>query len=159
MRAAEMLTAKRLLLLASLWMAACSVIAPKFETPTLSVMSIEMTAGNILQQNFLVTVNIHNPNPRALPVTSLHAELHVAGEQIASGVSNRSVVVPPLGDAPFDMTITASMALALLKLAANKDRHADSIDYVLTGGVSIDLPFLRDMPFHQSGSFATRLPR
>jgi len=56
-------------------------------------------------------------------------------------VSNRSVVVPPLGDAPFEMTITANMALALLKLAANKDRHSDSIDYDLTGGPVSICPF------------------
>jgi hypothetical protein len=57
------------------------------------------------------------------------------------------------------MTITANMALALLKLAANKDRHSDSIDYELTGGASMDLPFLHDVPFHQSGSFATGVAR
>jgi hypothetical protein len=40
-----------------------------------------------------------------------------------------------------------------MKLAAKMDQHSDSIDYDLTGAASIDLPFLRDLPFHQSGSF------
>ena len=50
-------------------------------------------------------------------MSGLHAELNVGGERIASGVSNRAFVVPPLGQTDFDMNITANMALALLKLA------------------------------------------
>jgi LEA14-like dessication related protein len=144
----------RLLLLLGLWssLAACSLVAPKFEKPILSVVSIEMVSGNLLQQNFLVKFNIQNPNDRALPVTSLHAELNVAGERIASGVNTRAFVVPAQGATQFDMTITANMALVLLKLASHSDKHADSVEYELTGAASIDLPFLRDLPFRQNGS-------
>ena len=78
-----------------------------------------------------------------LPVRGLHADLSVGGEQIASGVSDHAFVVPAFGESEFDMTITANMALALLKLANKMNQHADSIDYDLTGAASIDLPFLR----------------
>jgi LEA14-like dessication related protein len=126
---------------------------PKFERPNLSVTSIEMQGGNFLQQNFLVKFQVQNPNQRALPVSGLHAELSVAGERIASGVSNRSFVVPPMGQTEFDMTITANMALALLKLS---NQHGDSIDYEVTGGASLDLPFMHDLPFHQTGSLSLK---
>jgi hypothetical protein len=43
--------------------------------------------------------------------------------------------------------------MALLKLTDKANQHADSIDYELTGAASIDLPFLRNLPFRQSGSF------
>jgi LEA14-like dessication related protein len=86
-------------------------------------------------------------------VSGLHAELNVAGERIASGVSNRSFVVPPMGQIEFDMTITANMALALLKLS---NRHGDSIDYEVTGAASLDLPFMHDLPFHQTGSLSLK---
>jgi LEA14-like dessication related protein len=113
-----------------------------------------MRSGNLLQQNFAVKLNIQNPNDRPLPVHGLTAELSVGGEKIASGVSDRAIVVPAFGDAEFDMTITANLALALLKLTDKANQHADSIDYELTGAASIDLPFLRNLPFHQSGSFS-----
>lgn len=132
---------------------ACSLVTPKFTRPNVSVVSIEMRGGNLLQQNFAVKLDIQNPNDRALPVTGLHVELNVGGERIASGVSDRAFVVPALGDTEFDMTVKANAALALMKLAAKMDQHSDSIDYDLTGAASIDLPFLRDLPFHQSGSF------
>ncbi len=139
-----------LLLLLLLGSAACT---PKFERPNLSVASVEMQKGNLLQQTFLVKFQIQNPNERALPVSGLHAELSVGGERIASGVSNRAFVVPPLGQSEFDMTITANMALALLKLA---NQHADSIDYEVTGAASLDLPFLHDLPFQQKGSLSLK---
>jgi hypothetical protein len=64
--------------------------------------------------------------------------------------------VPAAGNIDFDMMITANMALALLKLANKMDQNSDSIDYEVSGAASIDLPFLRDLPFHQGGSFSLR---
>jgi len=138
----------------SLCLAACSLLTPKFERPTLSVIGIELVNGNLLQQNFRVKFNIQNPNDRALPVSGLHAALTVAGEQIAQGQNDRAFVVPARGNIDFDMMITANMALALLKLSSSMDQHADSIDYDVSGAASIDLPFLRDLPFHQTGAFS-----
>jgi LEA14-like dessication related protein len=132
---------------------ACSLMAPQFNRPNISVESIEMRGGNLLQQTFAVKLNVQNPNDRALPVKGLHVELNVGGEEVASGVSDRAFVVPAFGESQFDMTIKANMALAVLKLANRMNQHADSVDYDLSGAASIDLPFLRDLPFHQAGSF------
>jgi len=142
-----MLMSKPLILILLLCTVAC---AAKFERPNLTVVGIDMKSGNLLQQTFLVKFQIQNPNDRDLPVSGLHAELNVGGEQIASGVSNRAFVVPAHGQSEFDMTITANMALAMLKLA---NQHADSIDYEVTGAASLDLPFMHSLPFHQNGSF------
>jgi LEA14-like dessication related protein len=137
----------------SLSLGACSLVAPKFNRPNVAVISITLRGGNLLQQNFAVKLHIQNPNDRPLPVRGLHAELNVGGEQIASGISDRAVVIPALGESEFDLTITANLALALLKLADRANQHADSIDYDLSGAASIDLPFLRNLPFHQTGTF------
>jgi LEA14-like dessication related protein len=129
-------------------------MAPKFTRPNVTVISIEMRGGNLLKQSFAVKLNIQNPNDRALPVRGLHTELTVGGEQIASGVSDRAIVVPAFGESEFDMTITANLALALRLLTDKANQqHGDSVDYELTGAASIDLPFLRNLPFRQSGSF------
>jgi LEA14-like dessication related protein len=140
----------------TLTLSACSLMAPKFNRPNVTVIGIELRGGNLLQQNFAVRLNIENPNDRALPVRGLHAELNVGGERIASGVSDRAVLIPAFGESEFNLTITANLALALLKLADRANQHADSIDYDLTGAASIDLPFLRNLPFHQTG--ALKLP-
>jgi LEA14-like dessication related protein len=135
----------------TLALSACSLFAPKFERPNVTVIGIEMRGGNLLQQRFAVKLNIQNPNDRALPVRGLQAHLNVGGEEIASGVSDRSVTVPAFGESEFDMTINANIALALLKLA-DKTNRSDSIDYEIKGEASIDLPFLRNLPFRQTGT-------
>jgi LEA14-like dessication related protein len=140
----------------SLCLAACSLLTPKFERPTLSVIGIEFAGGNLTQQNFRVQFNIQNPNDRELPVKGVHADLKVDGERIAQGQNDRSFVVPARGSIDFDMVITANVALALLKLQQRMDQRADSIDYDVSGAASIDLPFLRDLPFHQSGAFSLK---
>ena len=145
-----------LLIIGSLCLVACSLVTPKFERPTLAVISIEMVNGNLLQQNFRVKFNIQNPNDRALPVTGLHASLSVGGEHIAEGQNDRAFVVPAKGDIDFDMMITANLGVAVLKLSHRMDQHADSIDYDVSGAASIDLPFLRDLPFHQQGTFSLK---
>src|SRR5260370_35778188 len=117
----------------SLCLVACSLMAPKFERPTLSVTGIELVNGNLLQQHFRVKFNIQNPNDRALPVSGLHAALSVAGENIPQGRDERAFVVPAKGDVEFDMMITAKMALALVKLCQRMEEHADTIAYDLSG--------------------------
>ncbi|MGO9995886.1 MAG: LEA type 2 family protein [Steroidobacteraceae bacterium] len=160
LRVRMLITSRWLVCVFTAWIAAgCALVAPKFERPEISVASIELVSGSLLQQNFLVKLNIQNPNDRALPVTGVHAELNVAGERLASGVSNRPFVVPAQGTTQFDMTITANMASVLLKLSQRADNHSDSIDYDMTGSASIDLPFLRDLAFHQKGAFSLRAPQ
>ncbi len=148
-----------LLPLFTAWTAGCSLVAPHFEKPILSVIGIELAGGNLLQQNFLVKFNVQNPNDRALPVTGLHAELNVLGERVASGVVDRAFVVPAQGSSQFDMTISANLALVLFKLKSSADNHSDEIDYDLTGAAGIDLPFLREVPFHQHGVFSLKALR
>ena len=140
----------------SLCLVACSLVTPKFERPTVSVAGIELVNGNLLQQHFRVKFNIQNPNDRALPVSGLHASLSVGGEHIAQGQNDRAFVVPARGDVDFDMMITANLGVALLKLADKLNQHADSIDYEVSGAASIDLPFLRDLPFRQTGSVSLK---
>jgi len=120
------------------------------------VAGVEMAGGNLLQQNFRVKLNVRNPNNRDLPVTRLHADLNVGGEHAASGDNDHAFVVPARGSTDIDLTVTANLALTLLKLAQRPDGGSGAIDYDVTGSASLDLPFLHDLPFRQKGSFSLR---
>jgi LEA14-like dessication related protein len=143
-------------LLACSLLGACALLRPHFDKPELSVIDVRMLDGNFFQQNFLLRLKVRNPNDRAIPINSVSADLKVGGESFASGTSNRAFTVAAFGDAEFEMTVQANMALAVLKLLGKSDRQTDSIDYELDGNVSIDLPLLRSLPFHQRGSLSLK---
>jgi LEA14-like dessication related protein len=127
---------------------------PHFEKPTVSVVGVQLQGGNLWQQNFLVTLKVHNPNNRVLPVSRLSADLRTDGAEVATGESSGAFQVPAFGDADFAVSVKANMALLLLQLAKRRDDHSDAIDYDVSGVVSLDLPFLRTLPFHQTGAFS-----
>jgi LEA14-like dessication related protein len=138
-------------------LAACLLLigcAPRLEKPVLTVAKIEYQGGNLLQQDFQISFNVHNPNARELPVSGIEARLSVDGDPIASGASNRAFIVPAQGDGQFDMTVHADMATGLIKLLS----HGDVLNYELAGTVSLDLAFWRSLPFHQSGVLPLRQP-
>jgi LEA14-like dessication related protein len=136
----------------ALALSACALLHPHFEQPTVRVAGVELRGGNLLQQNFVVKLNVQNPNDRALPVRALTFSLKVEGVDFASGLSEQAFSVPALGDADFDMDISANLAFALLKLADKRQQHADTLGYELSGTARIDLPFTRQIEFHENGS-------
>ena len=149
--------ARRLLaLIAVLAVAACSLVAPAYERPEVTVIGIQLAGGNLLQQKFRVSLQVHNPNRRTLPVRDVHAELRVAGESVATALTEQPFVVPARGTTDFDMNLSVNMAGLLFKLAAQRDRRVDAIDYELTGMADVDLPFVHSLPFRQDGSYSLR---
>jgi len=133
-------------------LSACALVHPHFEQPTVRVVAIELRGGSLLQQHFAVKLNVQNPNGKTLPVRELTFALKVEGMDFASGSSEQAFSVPALGDADFDMDITANLALAVLQLAEKRQQHAEALKYELTGTARIDMPFTRQVAFHQDGS-------
>jgi LEA14-like dessication related protein len=140
-------------LIASLGLAACA-FTPKFEAPKLTVVDAQLGSGDLFSQQLKVRMHVVNPNDRALPVRALEYTLEVDGQQLASGVSASSFVVPALGETDFDMNVTTNLAGTLLKLIARGSQGtADAVPYHLSGKVSLSEGLLRSIPFDQSGTF------
>ncbi|HUY83491.1 MAG TPA: LEA type 2 family protein [Steroidobacteraceae bacterium] len=137
---------------AAFFATACASLGPHFEVPQVSVVGIEMRGGNLFQQNFLLTLRIQNPNRLALPVDRVHARLQLGGAEFATGAAIGSFVVPPLGSARVDITITANLAAGIAQLAQALDRPGGTVAYQLDGAVRLGMPLFRTLPFHQSGT-------
>jgi LEA14-like dessication related protein len=138
-------------------LAGCSALVPQLETPKLSVVNVEVTKTELWEQRMKVRLRVQNPNDRSLPVKGLTAKLEVAGEEFATGVTAASFEVPALGEAEFDMDMTAHMAGALIKLLGRKgETRDDAIDYRVTGKLSLSSGLLRSIPFEETGSFNLR---
>jgi len=122
-----------------------------FETPQLSVMSMQMQTADLFSQRMLVHMRVVNPNARALPVKSINYRIEVGGADLAQGLADKPFVVPAMGEAEFDVQVTANLANALSQILGRRSSR-DKLDYRLVGSVSLSSGFLRRIPFDQRGS-------
>ena len=91
---------------------------------------------------------------RALPVKGIDYAMEVMGQQAASGQSDASFVVPALGEAEFDMSVTTNLAATLLQLLSKgQSALTEEVPYRLTGKVELSQGLMRSIPFEQRGTF------
>ena len=132
-------------------LSSCSLFFPKLQAPRLSVVGIEFQKGALWQQKLKVRMHVDNPNDRTLPIKGITYTLDVNGEEFAHGESAASFVVPALGQAEFDLNMTANMAGTLISLLSHG--VDSSVDYHLAGKISLSEGLLRSVPFDQHGTF------
>lgn len=134
----------------------CALFAPKLETPKLSLQGIRMLEANLFEQRLEVRLRVQNPNDRELPVRGLDLEFELGGEKFATGVSAREFTVPALGEAEFDMRVTANVATALLRMLRAGDGRRETLDYVIRGKLRTKLGLLRTVPFEEKGTLPVK---
>lgn len=137
-------------------LAGCAMLVPKLETPRLSVVSVEMLKGDVWEQRMKVRMRVENPNDRPIPVKGLQVALEIQGQELAHGVSGAAFNVPALGEAEFDMNMTANMAGTLLRLLGTGKPIEDAVEYRVTGKISLSEGWLRSIPFEDKGTFKLR---
>ena len=69
-------------------------------------------------------------------------------------MSGSSFTVPRMGEAEFDMNVTANLAGTLLRLASRADKGGmpDTLDYRIAGKVSLATGVLHRFPFEETGT-------
>ena len=128
----------------------CAVL-PKFEAPKLSVVGLKVQGGDFFSQRLQVRMRVFNPNDRELPIKGIAYRLEVNDAEIGNGSTASPFTVPAMGEAEFDMQITANLAGALGKLLSRKN-SSEELAYRLVGDVSLSSGFLRRIPFDERGS-------
>ena len=123
----------------------------QFEAPKLSVVSMKLQSADIFSQRILVRMRVMNPNARALPVKGITYRIEVNDAELANGVADTPFQVPALGEAEFDVNLTANLATALSQLLKRRG-SSDRLDYRLVGSVALSSGFLRRIPFDERGS-------
>jgi LEA14-like dessication related protein len=130
--------------------AGCAAL-PKLESPKVSVVSLKMAGGDIFSQRVQVRMRVFNPNTRELPISGITYNIEVNDAELGNGATAAPFTVPAMGEAEFDMNITANLAGALVKLLSRRN-SSEAIDYRLRGNVSLSSGFLRRIPFDERGS-------
>ena len=138
---------------AALLLGACA-LTPKFIPPRLSVVDVQIESSDLWEQRLKVRMRVQNPNDRRLPVKGLEYTIEVEGQQFASGESAASFVVPPMGEAEFDMNVTTNLAGTLIKLLGRgSDLRGQSVAYRLSGKIALSEGLMRSIPFEERGTF------
>ena len=147
-----------LALLALLASAGCAGLAPKLEAPKLAVAGVSLVKGDLLQQRFKVRMRVTNPNDRVIAVRSISYTLEIGGEELGRGLAGSAFDIPALGEAEFDMDVTADLAGTVLRLLDRARGNAlpDALRYRLRGEVKLARGFARSIPFDESGSLSLR---
>ena len=122
-------------------------------------LEVKATLKAELMQRLRARIKVENPNDRELAVKGITYTIEVGGEEFGRGISGSSFTVPRLGEAEFDMNVTANMAGTLMRLAQRAKeagRTPDSVDYRIVGKVSLATGMLRSIPFEERGAFKLR---
>ena len=138
------------LIFATLSLSGCSLFVPKLEKPTLSVVNVQMLKSDLWHQELRVRLRVQNPNDRTLPIQGLSYELDLDEQEFAHGESGESFVVPALGEAEFDMSVSTNMASILFKVLGQQNNQ---VNYRIKGKISLSSGLLRSLSFDDHGTF------
>ena len=132
--------------------AACTGLGD-LKTPQLEVLGVQMLSTDMFAQRFVVRMHVQNPNDLELPVKGIDYTLLLMGDLFAEGKTNEPFVLPALGEAEFDMTVTtnfvSSFGRLLSRLGGGK---LENIDYELAGTLLVDKGMVRKIPFNKRGT-------
>jgi LEA14-like dessication related protein len=138
--------------------AGCAGFGSRLEPPKLSVVGVEIVRGDLFEQRFKARMRVQNPNDRSIAVRGVSYTLQIGGEELGRGLSGSSFTVPALGEAEFDMLVTANLAGTVMRLLerVRSDGLPDSLSYRLRGEVKLSEGFVRTIPFDEKGAVKLR---
>ena len=142
----------------ALCLSSCSALRPDLQVPRLTLVSVAMTSADIFNQQFLVKVNVQNPNDRELPVKGIDYKLFLEGDSFAEGKSEKPFTVPAQGDIDFDMTVRTNFVSGAGRLLSRLNGR-DQVNYIVEGKVLTDIGMLKKIPFQETGTVNLKVLR
>ena len=131
---------------------ACATITQGIQTPAISLESVRLTDANLTRQTFMLGFTVDNPNSIPIPISSIGYALNFAGQTFATGATAESFTLPANGQGNFKARVETNLvdsarSLSQMILVGGQRE----LEYDLSGDVNVDLPFVRSLPFRQSG--------
>lgn len=116
---------------ACLAFSACAGLAGLDKAPRVTLVNIKPLEFHLLEQRYLATVRIQNPNDVELAIHGMEYQITVNDKAFANGVSNEPLIVPAYGEKTVDVGATST----IVKLLDQLRRFSDA-DGVLRYGIS-----------------------
>jgi len=134
---------------ALLMLASCAGLLTRPEPPSLVLTDLRLAGATLFSQQYLLDLQVQNPNESALAIEGLACELLLNGQRFATGVSNQAVTVPGYGTGSVQVEATSTLAGIFRQLTELERNQAQSFRYQLRGHVN--LRGFGRLPFDQAG--------
>ncbi len=129
----------------------CATMYGLSEAPRVSLVSIAPLGFQLFEQRFRVTLRVQNPNSQAITIRGLDYEIVVNERSFAQGVSGKPLTVPAYGENFAEVELVSNLQRVLEQLQEFSSRNKPSIDYAISGHVSVDgIPI--PVPFEYQGT-------
>lgn len=135
-------------------LAGCASLSENLiSTPDVQLRDVKVVGLGFNNQTFLLSFDIHNPNPFPLPVNHVSYGLRLDGQRFANGKTTSDISVPASGDARFaisvelDLLTTAPQLLSIVR-----DGTRGEVPYQLDGQLGIDIPLTPPVAYRTQGT-------
>ncbi len=121
--------------------------------PDVQLRDVQMVGLGFNNQTFLLSFDIHNPNPFPLPVNHVSYGVRLDGQRFASGKTASDFSVPASGDAQFvisvelDLLTTGPQLLSIMRDGTRRE-----VPYQLDGQLGIDIPLTPPVAYRTQGT-------
>lgn len=148
-----------ILVLLVLGVSACSgvnALRQIVDPPRVSLSGVKLVSAGLLEQRYLLSLRVQNPNSVAIPVSGLDYRVDLGGSEFARGVSASSFSLPANGEDLVEIEVSTNLLESARHVYNLLKNGEDSVDYSLSGNVKVDLPFVKSLPFSRTGEVDLR---
>lgn len=134
----------------------CASLSKYPEVPRVTLSDIEVVETTLLEQVYLVTVRIQNPNEHPIELRGGSFELELNGNDFGSGVTDNQVSVPAYGDAKVQVQMVSTLFGMLRLIQSFQEKEIKSLKYDISGRLAIEGSFT-GLSFKEEGDL--KLPK
>ena len=121
-------------------------------TPEVELHDIEVMGLGFGSQTFLLSFEVHNPNPFPLPVNHVSFGVKLDGQRFASGETASDISVPAAGETTFAISVELDLlSTAPQLLSVVRENRSREIPYALEGKLGVDIPMAPPVAYRTDG--------
>ena len=123
--------------------------------PDVSLRDVQVMGLGFKNQTFLLSFDIHNPNPFPLPVSHVSYGIRLDGQRFASGDTPCDISVPANGDGEVSISVELDLlSTAPQLLSIIREGVRGQVPYELEGEFGLDLPVAASVRYRKDGSIS-----
>lgn len=127
--------------------------------PKVRLLDVQVLGLGFRSQTFLLSFDIHNPNPFPLPVNHVSYGVRLDGRRFASGKTPGDISVPASGDSQFQITVELDLLTTAPQLmSVIRDGVRAEVPYELDGTLGIDIPMAPPISYSNNGVIRLATP-